>query len=373
MNALTFPLRNLRNHRLRSILTAAGIGAALASMLALVGLSRGVDRAVVLTMEDRGTGIVAVKKGAIEILTTDLDEGLAVRIRTVPGVVNVMSSIGDLVELDTGEMAYLAGWSEEGGFWQTLAVSAGKRPDSGDIGSVVLGQAIAETLGKKPGDRIEFSGQVFRISGISKQASVIDDRSVMMPLAALQRLLGHEGKVSGFHIRIDRPQDPSRTADVKNRLAASFPELSFIESGEMARYAYITSLLRAMAWASSTIALTMAFVIVLNTLLMAVTERTREIGLLAAIGWKPSRVIATIVLEGLLLAAAGAALGVAAGLLGLRAMIRHPQIGSFLQPQVTPILVLESVALVLAIGALGGLYPAWRATRMRPMELLRGE
>jgi putative ABC transport system permease protein len=373
MNTLTFPLRNLRNHSIRSILTAAGIGAALASLLALVGFSRGVDRAVILTMEDRGTDIVAVKKGSVEVLTTDLDEGLAGRIRSVPGVLNVMSSIGDLVEMESGEMAYMAGWSEEGGFWSTLKFTAGKRPDPGDMGSVVLGEALAEALGKKPGDRIVISGEAFRVAGITKQASVIDDRSVMMPLQVLQRLLGREGKVSGFHIRVDHPENSSRLAEVRNRLSAAIPEVAFIESGEVAHYALMTRLLHAMAWASSTIALVMAFVIVLNTLLMAVTERTREIGLLAAIGWKPSRVIAMIVLEGVLIAAAGAVLGVCAGLLGLKLMMMHPQIGGFLQPEVTPVLVLQSVALVLAVGAVGSLYPAWRATRMRPMELLRGE
>ena len=373
MNAITYPLCNLRNHPMRSTLTAVGIGAALAGLLALVGFSRGVDRAVVLTMEDRGTDIVAVKKGSVEILTAVLDEGIAAHIRGVPGVVNVMSSMGDMVDLESGEMAYMAGWSEEGGFWRTLAITAGKRPGPGDNGSVVLGQSLAEALGKKPGDRMELNGQTFRIAGISKQTSVIDDRSVMMPLSALQRLLGREGKVSGFHIRIDHPDNPARLAEVRNRLAATFPELAFVESSEMASHTAITNLLRSMAWASSIIALAMAFVIVLNTLLMAITERAREIGVLTTIGWKPSRVVATIVLEGVLMAAAGTLLGVGAGLLGLKLLMMHPQIGGFLQPEVTPVLVVQSVALVLGVGALGGVYPAWRATRMRPMELLRGE
>ena len=69
MNAFTYPLASLRNHRLRSLLTAAGVGAALASMLALVGLSRGVDQATLLSLKDRGTDIVAIDKGSVEILT----------------------------------------------------------------------------------------------------------------------------------------------------------------------------------------------------------------------------------------------------------------------------------------------------------------
>jgi putative ABC transport system permease protein len=372
LNALTFPLRNLRNHPMRSILTSASIGAALASLLALVGLSRGVDSAVVLSMKDRGTDIVAVRKGSVEVLTADVDEGLAASLRTVPGVAGVMSSMGDIVELESGDTVYMEGWSSDGYFWQTLKVTAGKLPEPADTGSVVLGQSLAESLGKKPGDRIELVAKSFQIAAVSRQASIIDDRSVMMPLPALQQLLGREGKVSGFHIRIDRPNDSGRLAEVRGRLAESFPQLTFVESGEMTHYVQLTGLLRAMAWASSSVSLVMAFVIVLNTLLMAVTERTREMGLLSAIGWKPSRVIAAIVLEGVLMAAAGSVFGIGAGLLGLQVLIRQPQLRGFLQPEVTPVLVLESVLLVLLVGALGALYPAWRTTRMRPMDLLRG-
>src|ERR1039458_4612931 len=141
----------------------------------------------------------------------------------------------------------------------------------------------------------------------------------------------------------------------------------------MANQAGITNLVRAMAWASSTVALAMTFVVVLNTLLMAVTERMHEIGLLSAIGWHPARIVAAIVCEGLLMAGAGAVLGIAGGLLGLHWMMRHPQLGMYLQPDVTSALIVESVAMVLAVGALGGIYPAWRATRLAPVELLRGE
>ena len=373
MNAVTLPVRNLCKHRLRSILTATGIAVAIASLLALVGLSRGIDRGAVLAMEDRGTNIVALKKGSVGVLTSVLDQSLAERLRGEAGVVNVMGSLGEIVELDNGEMTYVAGWATESEFWRTLSLTAGALPGPSDRDSVVLGQALAEALGKRTGDQIELSGQSFRIAGITKQASFIDDRSVMIPLAAMQRLLGREGKVTGFHIRIDHPEDPSRLAAVRAQLTAALPDLTFILSSEMARENHIASMLRALAWGSSTIALVMAFVGVLNTLLMAITERVREIALLSAIGWTPARVIGMIVLEGLLLAAGGVVLGVPAGFLGLRWMMAHAQMGAFLQPEITAGLILQASAAALLVGALGGLYPAWRAMRMRPMELLRGE
>jgi putative ABC transport system permease protein len=301
-----------------------------------------------------------------------VDQSLGERIRAIPGVIGVLSSMGDVVELESGQTTYIEGWSTDGDFWQTLKITAGTPPDPSDMNAVVLGHALADSLGKKPGDHIELVGKSFRISAVSKQASVIDDRSVMMPLASMQQLLDREGKVSGFHIRVDRPGDSAHLAQVLHRLSETFPQLAFVESSEMANYVQITGVLRAMAWASSTVALVMAFAIVLNTQLMAITERAREIGLLSAIGWKPWRAIASIVLEGVLMAAAGAVFGIGGGLLGLKLLMMNPRVGGFMQPEVTFVLVLECVALVLFVGGLGGLYPAWRATQSRPMDLLRG-
>ena len=186
-------------------------------------------------------------------------------------------------------------------------------------------------------------------------------------------MLGRGGKVTGFHLRIDRPGDQARLAEIRGKLAEAMPELSFILSSEMARANHIAGVLRSLAWGSSTIALIMALVAVLNTLLMAITERQREIGLLSAIGWSPGRVIATIVMEGVLLAVAGVVIGVPLGIFGLKLMMSHSQMGVFLHPSIGLGLVLEAAGCALLAGALGGLYPAWRATRLRPMELLRGE
>jgi len=370
---IAMPARNLRSHRVRSVLTSLGIAIALAGMLALVGLSRGLERSWVTSLEGKGTHIVALQKGSIELLTATLDERLAVRIRQVPGVAAVMAGLGDLVGLESGEMAYLEGWPIDSDFWTTLKVREGRTPNLASQQEVVLGETLARLTGKRVGDFIHLSGSDYRVVGISKQASVLDDRSVMMPMPVMQQLLGLEGKVSGFHIRLRHPEAADEVARVKARLAAAFPELVFYETGEFGKNTEVTQMLRAIAWASSTIALGMAFVAVLNTLLMSVMERTREIGLLCAIGWHPSRVMAMVILDGLVLSAVGAAVGTVLGLLCLRGIMAHPTFGGLLQPEVTPRLLAEGAAMALSLGLLGGLYPAWRATRLSPMALLRSE
>jgi putative ABC transport system permease protein len=370
---LSLPLKNLRSHRIRSILTSLGIAIALGGMLALVGLSRGIERNWVMFLEGKGTHLLAVRKGAIDSLTPALDERLGDRIGGAPGVAGVTPGLGDLVDLETGEMAYVLGWPLGGAVWRTLQITEGRTPGPDEPEGIVLGETLAQHLAKRPGDSLQLSGRDFRIVGISRQPSVLEDRAAMMPMAAMQRLLGREGKVTGFHIRLLHPDRVGETGRVQAQLAAMFPQMSFVETGEVAQDTLVLRLLRAIVWSSSSIAMGMAFMAVLNTLLMSVGERTREIGLLCAIGWRPARIVVMVMLDGLVVSAGGAALGIGLGLASLRWIARHPRLGGLFQPEVTAGLVLDGAILAMAVGLLAGLYPAWRATRLSPMDLLRSE
>src|ERR1039457_3534279 len=292
---LSLPVKNLRSHRIRSILTSLGIAIALGGMLALVGLSRGIERNWVTFLEGKGTHLLALRKGAIDTMAAALDDKLGDRIRSVPGIARVTAGLGDLVDLDTGEMAYLLGWPLDADMWRTLQITEGKTLGPGEPEGVVLGETLARHLAKRPGDSMQLSGRDFRIVGISRQPSVIEDRAVMMPMAVMQQLLGREGKVSAFHIRFSHPDLAAETGRIQSQLAAMFPQINFVETSEAAKDALVLRLLRAIVWSSSSIAMGMAFMAVLNTLLMSVSERTREIGLLCAIGWRPSRLIAMVI------------------------------------------------------------------------------
>lgn len=373
MKFLSLPVKNLRSHRVRSILTSLGIAIALGGMLALVGLSRGIERNWVTFLEGKGTHLLALRKGAIDTMTAALDEKLGDRIRSVPGIARVTAGLGDLVDLDTGEMAYLLGWPLDADMWRTLQITEGKTLGPGEPEGVVLGETLARHLAKRPGDSMQLSGRDFRIVGISRQPSVIEDRAVMMPMAVMQQLLGREGKVSAFHIRFSHPDLAAETGRIQSQLAAMFPQINFVETSEAAKDALVLRLLRAIVWSSSSIAMGMAFMAVLNTLLMSVSERTREIGLLCAIGWRPSRLIAMVMLDGLAVSAGGAAVGIGLGLACLHWIARQPRLGGLFQPEVTAGLVLEGASMAILVGLLAGLYPAWRATRLSPMDLLRSE
>ena len=373
MKFIALPVRNLGRRRVRSALTATGVAIAVGGMIALVGLSQGLERSWVLYLQDKGTNILALPKGTIDLLSSTLDEKLADRIAAQPGIAAVAGGLGDLVDMETGEMAFMSGRPLAGDYWTSRNMVAGSVPTVNAPEGVVLGQALARQLSKKPGDTIQLSGRNFRIVGIAKEASVLDDRSVMIVLPVMQELLGREGKVSGFHIRVRHPENTAELARIQSRLSSAFPELSFTESSEFGRNTQVTRMMRAMSWSSATIALAMAFVAIVNTLLMSVMERTRELGLLSAIGWHPLRVVSLVVLDGLILSSAGGVGGAILGAAILRWISVHPKLSGLFQPEVTASVVLQGTLMALAIGLFGGLYPAWRATRLNPMDLLRSE
>ena len=132
-------------------------------------------------------------------------------------------------------------------------------------------------------------------------------------------------------------------------------------------------LLKKMNWSISVIALSMGVFFILNTLLMSVNERIREIGILAALGWRKMRIMAMVMFEGMLLAALGSATGLLIGIAGLYRLASLKHLQGFIDPAVSLRFMLEVALAATALGILGSLYPAWRTSRLRAADALKQE
>ncbi|MCX6065589.1 MAG: ABC transporter permease [Chloroflexi bacterium] len=112
---------------------------------------------------------------------------------------------------------------------------------------------------------------------------------------------------------------------------------------------------------------------VLNTMLMSVFERTREIGVLRALGWRRAAVLVMILREAVLLGLLGGLAGIALSF-GLIALMKlNAALGSWVDPVWSWDIFARAFLLSIFLGAIGGLYPAYRATRLQPVEALRYE
>jgi putative ABC transport system permease protein len=121
-----------------------------------------------------------------------------------------------------------------------------------------------------------------------------------------------------------------------------------------------------MAW----VALLMGVLMVLNTLLMAVLERTREIGILSAIGWSKQRIMGALVIEGFILSALGSVAGIVIGVVGSRLLSAIPAIGRYVAVKPTLGLIAATALAAIILGVLGSFYPALVATRQSPAAAL---
>jgi putative ABC transport system permease protein len=131
--------------------------------------------------------------------------------------------------------------------------------------------------------------------------------------------------------------------------------------------------LRATAWVVSLITLSIAVVVVINTLLMSVVERSQEIGVLRAVGWRASSIFALVAAEGMILTAIGTVLGVGLGLAMLHWVLTMSPLRGMLEAGLSAKIIVEVFSAALLLGGAGSLIPAWRALKLDPIRALREE
>ena len=110
----------------------------------------------------------------------------------------------------------------------------------------------------------------------------------------------------------------------------------------------------------------------MNTMLMTVFERTHEIGILLAVGWKKRRIMLMVLCESALLGLVGGVVGVTLGAAGIKIMQHTTDVRGMLQPDLSLELLLSAVAIAVVVGVVSGLYPGWRSSRLSPSIALHG-
>jgi ABC-type lipoprotein release transport system permease subunit len=193
-----------------------------------------------------------------------------------------------------------------------------------------------------------------------------------LPLKELQRMMGREGQVTGFVLtaNADVPEGRSSAA-LGKALEAALPGIAAVPARDYVEQDVILRLAKSMAWATSLVALILGSVGMLNTMVMSVFERTTEIGVLRALGWRRGRVLKLVLGEALVLGVVGALLGGLLGYLGLHALTLAPTARGFINPVIPPATYAFGLALAVGLSLLGGLYPAWHASQLEPTEALR--
>jgi putative ABC transport system permease protein len=287
-------------------------------------------------------------------------------------------------------------------------ITAGENLSDGDSGFILISSNLTSYFGADVGDAVEINGEPFVVKGIFESSS--QPRTVYMNISDAQRVTGLAGKISRLYVYVSDASLATQVADV---IKTMYPELYIttyqdrLENLQRMQEMYEQTLSNAessiaQAQATATqviiIAVAAAALIVFFVMLYSVRERTREIGILKAIGFSNWNVMSQFMIEGMLIGLIGGVTGVLIG------SIAAPFFSSFLLPQLnlfggtqrlqrpfqtqypgiigtqsysTVALTLQLILLALCaaaiLGALGSLYPAWRASKISPIEALRYE
>jgi putative ABC transport system permease protein len=382
MRFYQFILKNVLQRKARSALTMIGVAIAVTAVVALVGIADGFQRSFRELYEKRGVDLVVVRAGSSERLSSSIPQQVGTQIHGISGVRAVSPGLMDVVSFEEANLPSvpLQGWAADSFLFDGLKLLSGRRLEAGDDKGVMLGMVLAKNLGKKTGDTLEIANREFEIIGVFESFNVFENGSVVMLIHALQTLMDRPDQVTGFQVVLDDAPDKKemigRVRREINALRSSSGQPWGIEAVPTVDYVNSTSQIRmaqAMAWMTSAIALLIGAIGVLNTMIMSVLERTREIGILRAIGWRKGRVVRLILYESLLLSVAGAVIGIACAAALTHALTWWPLVSGLIKGDVAPAVMVQGFLIALAVGLIGGAYPAYRGAQLLPTEALRHE
>jgi putative ABC transport system permease protein len=372
MRFTTIILKNMRRRGVRTALTVLGLGIGIAAVVALLGIAWGFERSFMKLYEAKAIDLVIMKAGVSDRLTSNLDASMGDKLRKVPGVRGVGGSLMDVVSFEDANLVSVLvnGWEPGSLLFRGIRLKKGRTLEPSDTKVAMLGRVLAMNLNKTVGDTVNISGEPFRVIGIIESDSLFENGGLIVPQAQLQRMMGREGSLSGFVVVGDAPDRKSVEA-LGKRIEAAVPGVAAVPARDYIQGDIQIRLVKAMAWATSIIALLLGSLGILNTMMMSVFERTGEIGVLRALGWRRSRILNLILGEAVTLGVVGSALGAVLGLAAVRLIQLSPSASVFVAPEL-PIPVLGVGALLgIGLSVLGGLYPALRGASLNPTEALR--
>jgi putative ABC transport system permease protein len=404
-------IKNLLRRLVRTILTTIGVALAVAVAVALAGFVNGYKTAISRSIDLLGFQVMVMAKGCpYEAATMMLKGGTGLLYlpmstfdqvstdKSVSAITPVFIGVAEKEQTSIREDAassfiVVSGINTQSFTemkpWLTFqsgeGFKGGRWFSDGETREVVLGYEVAEYEQRKVGDTIELSitpagalapkSQQFNVVGILARTGTQDDGTVFMPLARAQEIFNRPDQITLVGARL-REFSTSAIRQFEERWL-SLPEVQIVGLQQVkSTLLSLVGTAQIMIGAVAAIAIIVAIIGVVNTILMSVYERTGEIGIMKAIGARRSDIFELIWYETLALCIGGGITGVVIAFLGsgiieylLRRLIDVGVQGDLVS--ISPAIMGLSVGSTVIIGFFAGLYPAWRASSMRPLEAIR--
>ncbi|NOX61814.1 MAG: ABC transporter permease [Chloroflexi bacterium] len=361
--------RNLWRRRTRTLISAAGIGIGVATLVMLGGMIAGMMRTLNSLAGSSGPGnITVMQRDVADMSLSSLEERIVSQIQAMPQVKSVSPVLLGFIMTEDMPFFLILGVDPNSAVMDHYRLSDGRymrRPNE-----TALGKTAAETYNLGLGDTLILYENRYKIVGVFETGVSWEDGAALLALREAQRLLNRPRTVSYIFLDV---KDPGQAEAVVAAINRRFPEARASLSSEFAQNTDDMQNAQAMMDAIGILALLVGGIVVANTMIMSIYERTREIGVLRALGWRKRRILKQIIEESLLLCLLAGIIGSIMGVILLWLLTQVPGMGAFLAAEWNLAIFARAIGLTLLVGLIAGAYPAWRASRLQPVEALRYE
>ena len=367
--------KNLLRRKGRTLLTVLGIAIGVAAIVALGALADGLQAGYDSFLTGNQADLVLSQPDAFDISMSAVDEKIGTEIANMSEVSAVSGMLQGLVQTESVPFFFVFGYPDDSFMLSRFQIVDGVSLDSREAQQahgtpVILGGSAADTLDKVPGDTLRIQDSVFRIVGIYETGQGLEDSGAVLPLSDAQQLLGRQHQVSIIYIQL---KDTSLAERINVRVERLYPDLSLSTTDAYADQQMMGDMMQGYAWGIAGLAIVIGGVGMMNSQLMAVMERTREIGVLRSVGWKRWRVLRMILGESMLVGILGGFLGLGMGWLMLAQFSGAANFFGASTSNINGAILQQALFMVVILGFVGGAYPSWRASRLQPIEALRYE
>ncbi len=385
--------KNLLRKKTRSALTVLGIALSAWVLVSLLGFNRGYKTALDKDIDNMGFQVLVTAKGCpYEAATLMLKGGTGLRYmkesilgdilkhkEVVAVTPQLMAAVFDPNKGETGGIsAYLGVDPKTFPAMKTyLKFKQGAWFTKPDAFEAVVGYEAAELEQREVGDKMLIPEKNVEITvvGVLERSGTADDGTIFMPLRTVQKVFDKEGQITAAGIKADKNADITALEDKLYDL----PDVQVVSMAQVkTTIMSLVSTAKVMVFSIALIAILIAMIGVVNTILMSVLERTQEIGIIKSMGAMPWDVFRMIWTETVILCLTGGAIGIGISFamskitdVLIRGLLPYTPTGSLIA--IDSGLGLATLGVVLGIGLVSGIYPAWRAARVRPLESIRSE
>lgn len=363
-------LTNLGRHRIRTLISIAGIAFSVAAMLTVVTILQGAV-GMFSGLLSRDSQLIVFERNISDLFFSSVPDTAVNEIQAWPMVDKANPVLFGIVSSQDHPIITCFGVTGGDARIRDATWLSGTRTNFGAApNEVALGERAAEFLHAGAGSQVAIGHGSFRVMGVLRTKNGFEDGGVFMPLASAQSFFHKNGTSSVLLVKLKNRDDE---AAFKARVKQDYSTLIALEDEEFNRSYSQFRILKATAWAVGGAGVLLGGLGIANTMIMSVFTRIREIAILRVNGFSNGQIASLIFGESGAVSLTGAVLGLVIGGCAIVGLKLIPALHGYVDAEVQPGVLFAVVLLACVTGAAGALYPAFYAMRVRAVEALRFE